>query len=712
MKIDDERYAEKVYAGVLGKIIGVYLGRPFEGWLHRDIVRKFGAIETYVHEVMGVPLVVTDDDISGTFTFVRALEEHGYPTEITPNQIGRTWLNTIIENRSILWWGGFGRSTEHTAYLRLKEGVPAPRSGSAELNGRTVAEQIGAQIFIDGWGLISPGDPARAADFARRAGSVSHDGEAIHGAQMVAAMVAQAFVDSDIDRLIDAGLQTIPEDCRIARLIADIRAWHRTDSRDWEANFHRIEQQYGYDRYGGGCHMIPNHALIILALLHGRGDFQESLKIVNTCGWDTDCNSGNVGCILGVMGGLEGLESGVDFRGPVADRILLPQADGGRAITDAVRESIALVQIAQTLKNETPVRPADGARFHFAFPGSVQGFQPVEDHTNRGRLRLKNDLLPGSKTRSLAFQYRGLATGCAVHGATPTWLTPDDFKMPGYALDACPTLYPGQTVTARVMADPANERPVQVSLALQAHGETEALTRVTQAPTELAPGDRRILTWTVPETGGHPIATIGLELSARQRTDGTLYLESLDWEGAPDLSLDLPKRSSPALKAWIRDTENFERVWGGDAIDMIAWDRRGLAYTGTREWTDIRFAATLEAKLADSFGLLARVQGLRRYYAFELVGGQTARLLKMRDEPTVLAEVPFAWQNATDYRLELVVSGATIRASIDGRTMIEIEDTDQPLADGAVGLTATRGKFTAREIEVRPSKADPAGDAQ
>ena len=25
-------YAERVYAGVLGKVIGVYLGRPFEGW--------------------------------------------------------------------------------------------------------------------------------------------------------------------------------------------------------------------------------------------------------------------------------------------------------------------------------------------------------------------------------------------------------------------------------------------------------------------------------------------------------------------------------------------------------------------------------------------------------------------------------------------------------------------------------------------------------
>ena len=28
----DHKYLERVYAGVLGKIIGVYLGRPFEGW--------------------------------------------------------------------------------------------------------------------------------------------------------------------------------------------------------------------------------------------------------------------------------------------------------------------------------------------------------------------------------------------------------------------------------------------------------------------------------------------------------------------------------------------------------------------------------------------------------------------------------------------------------------------------------------------------------
>src|SRR5829696_3063632 len=218
-------YVERVYAGVLGKIIGVYLGRPFEGWSYERIMQELGEIWYYVHEQRKVPLIVTDDDISGTFTFLRALPDYDNSLDLTPAQIGQTWLNTIIENRTILWWGGLGNSTEHTAFLRLKKGIPAPQSGSLALNGKVVAEQIGAQIFIDGWGLIAPGDPALAADLARRAASVSHDGEAIYGAQVIAALVAQAFIETDPEKLIATAVTFIPADSIIYRLIADIRSW-------------------------------------------------------------------------------------------------------------------------------------------------------------------------------------------------------------------------------------------------------------------------------------------------------------------------------------------------------------------------------------------------------------------------------------------------------------------------------------------------------
>ena len=177
------------------------------------------------------------------------------------------------------------------------------------------------------------------ADLARRAGNVSHDGEAIYGAQVLAAMESQAFDQLDINTLIDTSVALIPTDSVIARMIADIREWH-TEEPGWRKTREKIAVNYGYDKSGGNCHMVPNHGLIIHALLHGDDDFQRSLMIANTAGWDTDCDYGNVGGLLGIKNGLAGIDAGPDFRSPVADRMYLPTADGGRTITDAVTEPI------------------------------------------------------------------------------------------------------------------------------------------------------------------------------------------------------------------------------------------------------------------------------------------------------------------------------------------------------------------------------------
>src|SRR5258707_12329270 len=99
-------YLERTYAGVLGKLIGVYLGRPFEGWTYERILRELGEITYYVHDRLGKPLIVTDDDITGTFTFVRALPDYDLRPDLTPAQIGQPWLNDIIAQRAILGWGG------------------------------------------------------------------------------------------------------------------------------------------------------------------------------------------------------------------------------------------------------------------------------------------------------------------------------------------------------------------------------------------------------------------------------------------------------------------------------------------------------------------------------------------------------------------------------------------------------------------------------
>ncbi len=699
-------YAERVYAGVLGKIIGVYLGRPFEGWPYAHILAKLGEITYYVHEKRGVPLIVTDDDITGTFTFLRAMPDYGNTPALTPAQIGQTWLNYLIEERTILWWGGLGNSTEHTAYLRLKHGIPAPQSGSMALNGKVVAEQIGAQIFIDGWAMIAPGDPALAVDLARRAASVSHDGEAIYGAQVIAAMESLAFVEPDIHKLLDTAVTFIPKDSVIYRLIGDLREW-RVRVSDWREAFGLLSAQYGYDKYGGNCHIVPNHGLIVLSLLWGEDDFQKTLMIVNTCGWDTDCNSGNVGCLMGIKNGLAGIEAGPDYRGPVADRMFLPTADGGRAITDALTEAYHIVNIGRALAGAPALAPKDGARFHFELPGAVQGWLPEDSVESRGTLTLENvagHSLRG--TRSLALRYHGVATGRPARAATATFTPPDAASMPGYGLLASPTLYSGQTVRARMSADDSNPAPVTCGLYLRVYGAEDRLIRLAGPHVTLAPGAVQEFVWHVPDTAGDPIAEIGIEIGSVKRADGVVYLDYLTWDGVPDVTLTRPGHTGTMWqRAWVNGVEHVQH-WD-ETYRLIQNEGVGLLMQGTREWIDYRVTADVTPHLVRSAGIAARVQGMRRYYALLLCHDGVdvpakARLLKMLDTPQVLAEVDFPWTFGKTYTLSLEAGGPTLRAWIDGALLFAVTDT-QPLGGGAIALVCEEGRTATNVVRVQPA---------
>ena len=712
-------YVERVYAGALGKIIAVYLGRPIEGWSYEMIMKRFGEINYYVHDALGLPLIVTDDDLSGTFTFVRAMADYGNSLDLTPAQIGQTWLNYIVEGKTILWWGGIGDVTEHTAYLRLKAGVKPPRSGSIELNGRVMAEQIGAQIFIDGWGLIAPGDPELAADLARRAACVSHDGEAIYGAQMVAALVALAFVETDMDKLIDAAASLIPADSITYRMIQRVRDWHAQEP-DWHKTLGRIDSDYDRERYPGNCHIVPNHARIILALLYGDDDFQKAMTVVNTAGFDTDCNSGNVGCIMGVKLGLAGLDAGPDWRGPVADRLYLPTADGGSGISDALGESYKLVNIGRGMRGLAPLCPKNGARYHFSLPGSAQGFESETEPESKDAVIIEN--APGrgkSGERSLALRFRRLATGRIARAATLTFIPSkeiaDYFDERGYRLLASPTLYPGQRVSARLVADAANAEPATLRLYARHYNEDDALEIIGGEPVELAPGAEVNLSWLVPETGNQPIACIGIEIKGENGASGTVYLDWLTWEGAPKTQLNRPvlsdagreKRARPQFwkKAWIYALDSSERFDSWDywteAYRLIQNEGRGLLIQGTRDWIDYQFAASARPRVCQAGGIAVRVQGLRRYYAL-LLDQERARIVRVLDGETVLAESDSGWAFERNYDLKLRVEGARLTAFVDGEPILDATDPEAALTGGGVALIAQTGLIFFDEVAVAP----------
>jgi hypothetical protein len=506
-------------------------------------------------------------------------------------------------------------------------------------------------------------------------------------------MEALAFVESSLDRLLDAGLARIPSNSVIYRLVNDVRAWHATLP-DWRAARAQIAARYGYDRYPGNCHVVPNHALIHLGLLYGGDDFQRALMITNTAGWDTDCNSGNVGCLLGIKNALAGIEAGPDWRGPVADRLYLPGADGGRAITDAVTETYHLANLGRALAGQPPLAPKGGARFHFSLPGSVQGFRTADPPA---LLRLEN-----AGARGLALRYAALAPPRAARAYTPTFIPPEAVDMPGYGLLASPTLYPGQTVSAQVETAVQNPAPVSVGLYLRHYGAEDKLLDVAGPAVALAPGARRTLAWHLDPSIEAPIAEIGIALSAEQRSDGTVFLDNLTWDGEPNAVFSRPAHSGTLWRrAWV-DAVDHWHADAAEAFRLTQDEGSGLLITGARQWTDYEVSAAVVPHLLQAGGLAARVQGLRRYYALLVDSSQTVRLVKGLDGERFLAEAPLAvdWGRACELRLR--VQGARLTATVDGRPLFDLADSVDPLLSGGIALVVRAGTLAVDSVAVQP----------
>ncbi|KAG8164288.1 hypothetical protein KVR01_006206 [Diaporthe batatas] len=725
-------YLTRVYAGVLGKLIGVYLGRPFEGWSHAAIVAELGRVRHYVHtRFPGFgqrPPVVTDDDVSGTFTFIHALVEHGITSDITSEQIGDTWLNNVIERETVFWWGGRGISTEHTAFLNLKKDIKAPGSGSIRTNGKTVAEQVGAQIFIDGWAMLCPGRPDLAATFAKAAGSVSHDGDSVLAAMMWASMEAEAFISKDVDHLIETGLRIIRKErggSLIETMIREVRKWVSLDKK-WEATRQRIDDKYGYDHFGGITHVVPNHAIMIMTLLYAGDDFHEAMHIVNTCGWDTDCNSGNVACLIAIMHGLQCLEGGPDWRGPVADRALISSANGGYSINNAARLAYDITDLGRTLAGLEPLNlPKDGAKYHFTLPGSVQGFTvhpPKAATVAQGLDRLGR--------AGLAINLTGLTPT-----SEPIAIMTDTFHplyLPtsgeAYHLMSTPLLYPGQTVRATLHVDVGEcEFPVSCQIIIKAYDHDNTVLTFQGPPVDLCATNPNTtystaaLEYEIP-TSGHldgtrPIFAAGVAMAPSAAAAGRVWLDRLSWDGPPQLALRLPRQTEEPLayfrRMFVRSVDNFH-VGTGPTF-RLAQDRgEGLLSVGTREWARCRAVARGFRVLAGGpCGVIFGVQGLRRWYGLVFLRGEDSgngvALVKDRDgKRTVLARMLVPWEVDVPYDVGVEHDGRSLVGQVcpsgsgdDSLRVIRADDEGDAYQSGGVGFVVSEGAIAVDELMIR-----------
>ncbi|MEI8122321.1 MAG: ADP-ribosylglycohydrolase family protein [bacterium] len=704
-------YEERVYAGVLGKVAGVYAGRPIEGATSAALLARLGEIGHYVHEEVGKPLVVADDDISGTLTFIRALEDSGLYADTPPDFYGKTWLNYLIPGRTVLWWGNFGHSTEHTAYLRLATGHPSPESGSMALNGRAVAEQIGGQIFIDAFGMVAPGDPELAARLARHAAGVSHDGESVHAAVVVASMVAAAFVESDMERLLDVGVAQIPADSLIARLHRDVRAWCR-ELKDWRKVMTRIQDHYGYRDHGGGCHILPNHALMVMAWSLAGADFFQAQRIVNTAGWDTDCNAGNVGAVMGVQLGLAGINARYDYQTPFADRILCPSAEGTSSTTDCLREALRVARIGRRVMCWPALpEPKTGAFFHFSLPGARHGFMAEEERfSQRGNIRIGHMATDGG---GLLCRFQ---IGVERSGRFSTPLLARAGNPGSYDFQGSPLLYPGQTIRVRGTCRLATA-PVRLRCFARGfrgaeknwHGlypsQEFIADRIQAGPNlELITGAAFVLDFRLPDNDGLPLVDLGLELSADAMVEGEILIDRIEVGGSPSFSVH-PQPNLTNFPGWISscDCVSGRYLDQTDRFGLVKNQGPGLAVTGNRLWKDYRWSASVCPHMAEAWGVVVRYQGLERYLAV-LGDGRNLRLVRRwYGSQTELASVPFAWELDQPHEVAVECVGTCIRVAIEGRECLRAEEHE--LLEGGAGLITVTGhtRFSAVRV-ARPDE--------
>lgn len=329
---DEKTLGDKVLGAWLGRTCGCLLGKPIEGihthelypllqesgnWpMHRYIVSSDISEErkaqnpffTQPHRQCWADLVdcaPSDDDTNYTVLYQLLIEKYG--RDFTPADVAEAWVAYQSKNAYC--------TAERVAYCNFVKGYRPPASAMWH---NPYREWIGAQIRGDYFGYINPGDPEKAAEMAWRDASISHVKNGIYGEMFAAAMIAQAAVESDLEKIILAGLAQIPATSRLYEAVMKVVNGYRSGMTQQSCH-EMIHADWNENTAHGWCHTISNAMIVAMALLYGAGDYGKSICMaVQTC-FDTDCNGATVGSVLGMRDGSAAVGEG--WTAPIRGRL-------------------------------------------------------------------------------------------------------------------------------------------------------------------------------------------------------------------------------------------------------------------------------------------------------------------------------------------------------------------------------------------------------
>jgi ADP-ribosylglycohydrolase len=682
-----ERYLDKVYAGFLGMNIGIRLGAPVEPtlWSYERIQNTYGEITDYIKEYKNF---AADDDVNGPVYFLRALYDDAKDRDLQPQDVARAWLNYTREGVGMFWWGGYGISTEHTAYLNLKHGIPAPQSGSIKQNGKLIAEQIGGQIFIDTWGLVCPCEPKMAADLGEAAASVSHDGEGVYGARFFCACISKAFECQDIHEIIRTGLAEIPAESTYAKVTHAVLEFSK-EHENWRDCYQMLVRDWGYDKYGGVCHIIPNAGVCVLSMVYGAGDFARTVEIATMCGWDTDCNAGNVGTVLGVMCGIEGLPQ--RYRGPINDGIILSGISGYLNNLDVPTYAKEVALLGYRLAREAaPAAIANSLQpgevhFDFELPGATHN------------MRLSNPFFcSASHSTDVAYEGTGslkvlvdrMTRGNQCKLYYKPFYRRDEFSDERYMPVFTPTTYPGQTVSMKLYLDQWNGWET-LGIAPYVRTMSDKKDHL-QGFIKLIEKEWIDVTFTIPQVDGDLVDEVGIVIegysTAKAKTLGNIYMDQFSITGKSKYSIKMAKQRSEfgALTPFSVNHGAWTIEHG--ALSLMRCEP-AFAFAGNYFSKNYKVTVPVTPINGENHLLQIRSQGVMRGFAAGFSGNGKIAVFKNDFGFVKLAEADYGWEPETTYVLTLEAVDNTITLYVDGKKVLNV--TNDSFTYGMYGCGST-----------------------
>ncbi len=269
-----KNYREKVMGCWLGKAVGGTLGQPYEGCVGPLNLTYYNPIPTDM---------IPNDDLDLQVLWAYILDNMEKPV-VDRDILSCAWLKHVD-----FPWDEYG-----VAIRNLRNGIPAPYSGSYD---NWFTDGLGAAIRSEIWACLAPGEAELAAKYAYEDACVDHAGDGIYAEQFLAALESAAFVENDMNKLVDIGLSVIPVESRLAMAIKDTLKWC-SGSTDWLGIRQQILDKWGNENFTDAVMNIP---FAVMALLLGKGDFSKTICLSVNCGRDADCTTATVGAILGII---------------------------------------------------------------------------------------------------------------------------------------------------------------------------------------------------------------------------------------------------------------------------------------------------------------------------------------------------------------------------------------------------------------------------